>query len=374
MIYFDNAATTKVNSEVLKAMLPYLEDNYGNPTSKYYPLALEADNAVKNASNKIAELLKVSTNEIYYTSGATESNNMIIKGIAFSHLKEGGHFITTKAEHSSVLKTYQFLETLGFSVTYLDVDQLGRICGSDLLAAIRPETLLCSIIWANNEVGSLNDMNQISEICHSANIPLHVDATQVIGKYKFTLDSYPGIKFVTGSGHKIYGPKGIGFAIIKKDVDGISSSLTPLIHGGGQQNNYRSGTIPVYLIVGLAKALEIVITNIDNNIDRLKMLEETFITKLTKVFGEAIHINSDQKDKIYGLINVQIKGVNNELLLKKLSNYIAASTGSACSVSEPSHVLMAMGYTLEEIRNSIRFSFSIHNTIEEIDQFISIFE
>lgn len=374
MIYFDNAATTKVNSEVVKAMLPYLEDNYGNPTSKYYPLALEADKAVKNASNKIAELLKVSTNEIYYTSGATESNNMIIKGIAFSHLKEGGHFITTKAEHSSVLKTYQFLETLGFSVTYLDVDQLGRICGSDLLAAIRPETLLCSIIWANNEVGSLNDMTQISEICHSANIPLHVDATQAIGKYKFTLESYPGIKFVTGSGHKIYGPKGIGFAIIKKDVDGISSSLTPLIHGGGQQNNYRSGTIPVYLIVGLAKALEIVITNIDNNIDRLKMLEETFITKLTKVFGEAIHINSDQKDKIYGLVNVQIKGVNNELLLKKLSNYIAASTGSACSVSEPSHVLMAMGYTLEEIRNSIRFSFSIHNTIEEIDQFISIFE
>lgn len=374
MIYFDNAATTKVNSEVLTAMIPYLEDNYGNPTSKYYPLALEADNAVKNASNKIAELLKVSTNEIYYTSGATESNNMIIKGIAFSHLKEGGHFITTKAEHSSVLKTYQFLETLGFSVTYLDVDQLGRICGSDLLAAIRPETLLCSIIWANNEVGSLNDMTQISEICHSANIPLHVDATQAIGKYKFTLESYPGIKFLTGSGHKIYGPKGIGFAIIKKDVDGISSSLTPLIHGGGQQNNYRSGTIPVYLIVGLAKALEIVITNIDNNIDRLKMLEETFITKLTKVFGEAIHINSDQKDKIYGLVNVQIKGVNNELLLKKLSNYIAASTGSACSVSEPSHVLMAMGYTLEEIRNSIRFSFSIHNTIEEIDQFISIFE
>ena len=374
MIYFDNAATTKVNSEVVKAMLPYLEDNYGNPTSKYYPLALEADKAVKNASNKIAELLKVSTNEIYYTSGATESNNMIIKGIAFSHLKEGGHFITTKAEHSSVLKTYQFLETLGFSVTYLDVDQLGRICGSDLLAAIRPETLLCSIIWANNEVGSLNDMTQISEICHSANIPLHVDATQAIGKYKFTLESYPGIKFVTGSGHKIYGPKGIGFAIIKKDVDGISSSLTPLIHGGGQQNNYRSGTIPVYLIVGLAKALEIVITNIDNNIERLKMLEETFITKLTKVFGEAIHINSDQKDKIYGLINVQIKGVNNELLLKKLSNYIAASTGSACSVSEPSHVLTAMGYTLEEIRNSIRFSFSIHNTIEEIDQFISIFE
>ena len=374
MIYFDNAATTKVNSEVVKAMLPYLEDNYGNPTSKYYPLALEADKAVKNASNKIAELLKVSTNEIYYTSGATESNNMIIKGIAFSHLKEGGHFITTKAEHSSVLKTYQFLETLGFSVTYLDVDQLGRICGSDLLAAIRPETLLCSIIWANNEVGSLNDMTQISEICHSANIPLHVDATQAIGKYKFTLESYPGIKFVTGSGHKIYGPKGIGFAIIKKDVDGISSSLTPLIHGGGQQNNYRSGTIPVYLIVGLAKALEIVITNIDNNIDRLKMLEETFITKLKKVFGEAIHINSDQKDKIYGLINVQIKGVNNELLLKKLSNYIAASTGSACSVSEPSHVLTAMGYTLEEIRNSIRFSFSIHNTIEEIDQFISIFE
>lgn len=374
MIYFDNAATTKVNSEVLKVMLPYLKDNYGNPTSKYYPLALEADKALKNASNKIADLLKVSTNEIYYTSGATESNNMIIKGIAFSHLKEGGHFITTKVEHSSVLKTYEFLETLGFSVTYLDVDHLGRICIPDLLAAIRPETLLCSIIWANNEVGSLNDINQISEICHSANIPLHVDATQVIGKYKFTLDSYPGIKFFTGSGHKIYGPKGIGFAIIRKDIDGISSSLTPLIHGGGQQNNYRSGTIPVYLIVGLAKALEIVVTNIDDNIDHLKMLEDTFVAKLKKVFGETIHINSDRKDKIYGLINVQIKGVNNELLLKKLSNYIAASTGSACSVSEPSHVLMAMGYTLEEIRNSIRFSFSIHNTVEEIEQFISIFE
>ncbi|MDO4925602.1 MAG: cysteine desulfurase family protein [Turicibacter sp.] len=374
MIYFDNAATTKIHSEVVEVMLPYLEENYGNPTSKYYPLASDAEQAIKKATNKIAELLKVSSDEIIYTSGATESNNMIIKGIAFSHLREGGHFITTKVEHSSVLKTYQFLETLGFEVTYLDVDKWGRISIADLLEAMRPTTLLCSIIWANNEVGSLNDIKQISDLCLSSGAPLHVDATQAIGKYKFTLDDYPGIKFLTGSGHKIYGPKGIGFSIIKKDIDGVSPYLTPLIHGGGQQNNYRSGTLPVYLIVGLAQALEHVMNNIDNNIEYLRMLEENFITQVKQVFGQAVHINSDQNNKIYGLVNLQIKGVNNELLLKKLSKYIAASTGSACSLSEPSHVLTAMGYTLDEIRNSIRFSFSIHNTVEEIEQFISIFK
>ncbi|MDB8556969.1 cysteine desulfurase family protein [Turicibacter sanguinis] len=374
MIYFDNAATTEVSAEVLAEMLPFLKEHYGNPTSKYYPLALEANQAIKNASAKIAECFNVSSDEVIYTSGATESNNMIIKGIAFSNIKLGGHFITTKVEHSSVLKTYQYLETLGFSVTYLDVDKFGRINCSDLLASITDDTLLCSIIWANNEVGSLNDIKRISEICNSSNIPLHVDATQVIGKYKFTLDAYPGIKFLTGSGHKIHGPKGIGFTLIRKDKDGILPSLTPLLHGGGQQNDYRSGTIPTYLIVGLAKAIEIVVSNIDDNVKYLKMLEQIFLDKIEEVFGNAVHINSDKKNKIYGLINLQIKGINNELLLKKISDYIAASTGSACSVNEPSHVLKSMGYTLDEIRNSIRFSLSINNTIEEIDQFISIFK
>ena len=374
MIYFDNAATTEVNPEVLKVMQPYLQESYGNATSKYYPLATEADRAIKEATRKIADLLKVNDDEIFYTSGATESNNMIIKGVAFAHLDHKGHFITTKAEHSSVLRTYEFLETLGFEVTYLNVDSLGRINCNELLNAIRPETLLCSIIWANNEVGSLNDIKKVSDICHQLKTPLHVDATQTIGKYKFTLDEYPGIQFLTASGHKIYAPKGIGFVIMRKDEDGILPTLVPLIHGGGQQNNYRSGTIPVYLIVGLAKALEIVLSHIDQNVDYLKMLEENFITGLKQVFGSAIHINSDDKDKIYGLVNVQIKGVNNELLLKKLANYVAASTGSACSVSEPSHVLKAMGYNLDEIRNSIRFSFSINNKMEEIEKFISIFK
>lgn len=374
MLYFDNAATTEVSSEVLKAMQPYLKECYGNATSKYYPLAIEADRALKESSKKIAELLKVNEDEIFYTSGATESNNMIIKGVAFANLTSKGHFITTKAEHSSILKTYEFLETLGFEVTYLAVDSLGRINCEELLEAIRPETLLCSIIWANNEVGSLNDIKRVSDICNQFKVPLHVDATQTIGKYKFTLDNYPGIQFLTASGHKIYAPKGIGFVVIRKDSDGIMPNLVPLIHGGGQQNNYRSGTIPVYLIVGLAKAVEMALIHVDENINYLKTIEEMFILRLKNLFGDSIHVNSDDKDKVYGIVNVQIKGVNNELLLKKISNYVAASTGSACSISEPSHVLMAMGYNLDEIRNSIRFSFSINNTTEEIDKFISIFE
>lgn len=369
MLYLDNSATTKVHPEVLDAMLPFLMEEYGNPSSKYYSVAENAKTAVKEARISLASLLGCSDSEIIFTSGSTESNNMIIKGVVDYYSTEGNHIITTKVEHPSVLETCKYLEHKGFKVTYLDVDKYGRINFNELNNAINKNTILVSIIWGNNELGSLNNLEAISSLCLEKNIFLHTDATQVVSKMEIDLSKYPGITFLSCSSHKFHGPKGIGATFIRKDQYDILTKFTPLLHGGGQEHGIRSGTLAVHNIVGMGKAAEIAKKNLEENIDKLEKLE-LYLTQILKdKFGTQIIINNDNFNKIPGIISVQFDGINNEHLVKSLAPVVAASTGSACSSSKPSHVLSAIGLSIEQIRSTLRFSLSSNVEQEELNIF-----
>ncbi len=368
MLYLDNSATTRVHDEVFQAMIPYLREEYGNPSSKYYTLAENAKKAVQESREKVASLIGCEADEVIFTSGATESNNMIIKGVAHYYRNNGNHIVTSKVEHPSVLETCKFLEQIGYKVTYLNVDQYGRIMVEELESVIENDPpILVSVIWGNNELGSLNDIVKISEICEKKNILFHTDATQVVGKVKFKLSEIPGIRFLSFSGHKIHGPKGIGVAIIKKDKNGIRTKITPILHGGGQEFEYRSGTLAVHNIVGLGKAAEIADRDLDRNIKKLKILEERCKDLLISKFGDQIVFNNDNKDKIPGLLNFVLKGVNNQRFIIKHSELIALSTGSACSSTKPSHVLQAIGKTDNEIRSTLRITLSADIELEELE-------
>ncbi|OWA34249.1 cysteine desulfurase DndA [Saccharibacillus sp. O16] len=362
MLYLDNSATTKIHPEVLEAMMPYLQEEYGNPSSKFYSLAENAKKAVAKAREQVAALLGCDPDEVVFTSGATESNNMIIKGIADYYGREdeaNKRLMTTKVEHPSVIETFNFLGERGYEVSFLDVDQFARVTVQQVKeAAAQTQPLLTSIMWGNNEIGSLNPIAELSALFEEHDFFFHTDATQVIGKVPVDLKKLKGIRFLSMSGHKIGGPKGIGAAIIRKQSKEIYTRLTPLMHGGGQENNYRSGTLAVHNIVGLGKAAELAAVNLEQNVQRLTELEQ-YLTSIFKTnLSGKIKFNSDEKDKIPGLISLQFIGVNNELLLKKLADYVALSSGSACSSSKPSHVLNASGKSLEEVRQTIRVTLS----------------
>lgn len=358
MLYLDNSATTKIHPEVLEAMMPYLQEEYGNPSSKFYSLAENAKKAVAKAREQVAALLGCDPDEVVFTSGATESNNMIIKGIADYYGREDGannRLMTTKVEHPSVIETFNFLGERGYEVSFLDVDQYARVTVEQVKeAAEQTQPLLTSIMWGNNEIGSLNPIAELSALFEENGLFFHTDATQVIGKIPVDLKKLKGIRFLSMSGHKIGGPKGIGAAIIRKQSKEIYTRLTPLMHGGGQENNYRSGTLAVHNIVGMGKAAELAATNLEQNVQKLNELEQ-YLTDIFKTnLSGKIKFNSDEKDKIPGLISLQFIGVNNELLLKKLADYVALSSGSACSSSKPSHVLSATGKSLDEVRQTVR--------------------
>jgi cysteine desulfurase len=370
MIYFDNSATTPVHPEVFDAMLPFFKEEYGNPSSKYYSLAENAKKAVEEARFHIAQLLQCHPDEVVFTSGATESNNMVLKG--YLDASTGVSLITTKTEHPSVLDTAQYLESHGAKVHYLnidsdgycDVDQLDQILQSD-----NHLKTLVSVVWGNNEIGTLNDLTTISSICARHGVSLHTDATQVVGKVEIDLKSQ-FITFLSFSSHKIHGPKGIGACIIKKDALGIRTKLTPLLHGGGQEFGYRSGTLNVHNIVGFGKAAEIAKRDLRNTMKHLADLEQYLLQKLHAKLTGLAHLNSRAAAKIPGIVNLRFEGVNNELLVKKLADHFAISTGSACSSSKPSHVLQSIGLTLDQVRSSVRISLSRFNTRDEIDLFI----
>ncbi|GED28686.1 cysteine desulfurase IscS [Brevibacillus agri] len=370
MIYFDNSATTPVHPEVFDAMLPFFKEEYGNPSSKYYTLAENAKKAVEEARFHIAELLKCDPDEVVFTSGATESNNMVLKG--YLDTRSGVRIITTKTEHPSVLDTAQYLESHGVKVHYLDVDTYG-FCDVDqldtLLESDHHLKTLVSVVWGNNEIGTLNDLSTISSICAKHGVSLHTDATQVAGKVEIDLSSQV-ITFLSLSSHKIHGPKGIGACIIKKDALGIRTKLTPLLHGGGQEFGYRSGTLNVHNIVGFGKAAEIAKRDLRSTMKHLAELEQYLLQKLHEKLSGILHLNSRAATKIPGIVNIRFEGVNNELLVKKLADHFAISTGSACSSSKPSHVLQSIGLTLDQVRSSVRISLSRFNTRDEIDLFI----
>lgn len=371
MIFFDNSATTAIHPDVYEAMLPYLKEEYGNPSGKYYLLAENAKKAVEEARNHVAKLLGCDHDEVIFTSGSTESNNLILKGVAEQYGTRK-HIITTKTEHPSILDTVQYLETKDFVISYLNVDKFGRANLdelTDLILTKGNQINLVSIIWANNELGTLNEINKISDLCFMHDVLFHTDATQIVGKVRINL-SLNNVNFLSLSSHKLHGPKGIGACIIKKDSLGLRTPIVPLIHGGGQENGYRSGTLSVHNIVGLGKAAEIAYRDLEDNNRHLKQLEDYLYERLKDKLGNIVQYNSDQVNKIPGIVNIRFPGINNEILVKKLSNQFAISTGSACSSTKPSHVLQNIGLTLDQVRSSVRISFSRFNTYEEIDLFI----
>jgi cysteine desulfurase len=360
IIYFDNNATTKVDDAVVKAMLPYFTENYGNASSKLHQFGWVANAAVEEAQQKIAKLINCENEEIIFTSGATESVNLAIKGIFEAFKTKGNHIITCKTEHKAVLDTCLYLQKHGAEISYLNVDKEGIIDVDELKASIKPTTILVSIMAANNETGVIQPIEKIAEVCNSNNIIFFSDATQFVGKERCDLTEL-GIHCMAFSAHKFHGPKGIGALYIKRKNPRLN--LIEQIHGGGHQNKKRSGTLNVPLIIGFGKAAELSSQNYWENSTHISKLKNYFEHQLLDI--EKLTINGSTRYRLYNTSNITFP---KNLKITSLVNEFAFASGSACTSSstEPSHVLKAMGIDDEEIKNSFRFSFSKYNTLEEI--------
>lgn len=361
-LYLDYAATTPIHPDVQKAMIKALKNEFGNPSAKYYEEALEAKKITDTARQQVANLFGVNANEIIFNSGATEGNNFIIKGITHARKTKGSHIITTTIEHPSVLEVFHYLETQGYEVTYLPVNNDGLLAVNDFKDALRADTTFASIQWANNEIGSILPIKEIANICEEKNIFFHTDATQAVGKIDLNInhdDRRIPIDAITFSAHKFYGPKGVGAVYLRRDEYGTFPEITPLLHGGGQEYELRGGTLAVPQIVGLGVAAKIATEKLSQNTLRLQQLEEKVINVFESKFKNHIIWNQPTKEhKVPGILSVQFKGVNNEILVKKLAPILSVSTGSACSSASPSHVLQAIGLSLDEVRQTIRISLS----------------
>ncbi len=357
MIYLDNAATTEIDSEILEEIHRLQKEIYGNPTSKYYEQAVKAKELVDKAKTMIAESLNCRSDEVIFTSGATEGNNTVLKGIG-GIVPNKKHIITSKAEHSSVYDTCKYLETIGYEVTYLDINKKGLIDMKELENAINDNTALVSLMHVNNELGSITNIKEVDIICSKYNILFHSDITQSIGKVPIDLGEFNSLFAVTYSSHKIYGPKGSGVMIIRRDELGLKRKLTPLLHGGNNQD-YRSTTIDQIGAYASALATNKVVNNLEKNKAILLKNEVLMLELLKKYFGENYEINNNFEERIPGILNVWIKGKNNQILSKKISSEIALSTGSACSINEPSRVLSSAGFDEKRVKESVRLSSSI---------------
>ncbi len=374
MIYFDNASTTRIDIKVQDIMIDVIKNYYGNSSSKYYSQATKASKIIEEARINTARYIGANKNEIIFNGGASEGNNHVIKGIAF---ETKGHIVTSKTEHSSSIKACEQLEELGYEITYLDVNDYGQININELKKSIKKNTRLVSLIWVNNEIGSINNINRISDFAKSINkgksdkkkIYFHIDATQGIGKINLNLNKL-NIDFLTFSAHKIYGPKGVGLLYVKADEFGSLPYFKSLI-SGSQEGGHRGGTYAIHNIAGLHKAIELLEENKSYS-KKLWKLEDYLIEKLSKF--NLIYNGYKRDEKVPGIINIQIPNINNEVFIKENSEELALSTGSACSTTKPSHVLRAIGLDKFRIRNSIRISFGKFNTLEEIDKFLEILE
>ena len=361
-IYFDNAATTPVRKEVVDAMLPYFTENFGNPSS-VYQIAQMNKKAVDESRETIAQALGAQANEIFFTSGGSEADNWAIKGIAEAHRNKGNHIITTKIEHHALLHTCEYLEKKGYEVTYLDVDENGLVSPEAVEAAIKDTTILISIMYANNEIGTIMPIKEIGAIAKAHKIPFHTDAVQAVGQVVIDVKDQ-NIDLLSLSGHKINGPKGMGVLYIRRGL-----KLENLIHGGGQERGRRAGTENVAGIVGLAKAMELTYTDFDAKIEKMTKLRD----KLIKGLLEAIpycKLNGHPTQRLANNANIGVEYVEGESLLLLLDmNGIAASSGSACTSGslDPSHVLLALGIPHEKAHGSIRFTLGVQTTEEEID-------
>ena len=366
LIYVDNAATTKVSEKCFKAMLPYLQQNYGNPSS-IYDIANEAKFAIEKAREKIAEILNASPKEIYFTSCGTESNNWAIKSTALIAKKEGkNHIITSNFEHHSVLNSCKFLEKNGFKVTYLPVNEKGFVSAKQVEKAITKTTALVSIMYANNEIGTIQPIEELAQICDEKKVTFHTDAVQAMGHIKMNLNRLK-VNFVSASGHKIHAPKGIGMLYIKK-----GTKIKSFLDGGAQENNLRAGTENVAFIVALATALEEATKNLSEKEKKVKNLRDMLLKGIEKNITK-FRVNGDLEKRLSGNLNLSFQGIEGESLLLLLnSQKIAASSGSACTSSslDPSHVLLAIGLDPETAHGSLRISLNEDNTEEEIKKIV----
>lgn len=366
IVYSDNAATTPISKNVYEAMIPYLTDRYGNPSS-LYARGREEKKAVDQARIYTAEIINADPSEIIFTSGGSEADNLAIKGLLFSRQlpKNKKHIITSKIEHHAVLYTCQFLERIGYTVTYLDVDGQGHIDLEQLENAITDDTALVSVMAANNEIGTIQDLKAIADICHKKGTLFHTDAVQAVGHMKLDVKEM-GIDMLSMASHKVRGPKGVGALYCRKGI-----VLEPLIHGGGQERGLRSGTENVAGIVGFGEALRYAKEHMDEYLPYVKSLTDHLIEEVTKI--PYTQLTGDPVNRLPGTASFVIECIEGESLILLLDlNGIATSTGSACSTGslDPSHVLMAIGLPHEIAHGSLRVTLGEQNTMEDVDYII----
>lgn len=369
IIYLDHAATTGVKEEVLKEMLPFFSIEFGNPSS-LYSIGRRAKRAIEQARERVARAINAKPKEIYFTGCGSESDNLAIKGIAHSLKSKGNHIITSKIEHHAVLNSCKTLEQEGFEVTYLNVDKDGFINLGELQNAIKDKTILITIMTANNEIGTIEPIEEIGKIAKANNIYFHTDSVQAIGNIKIDVQKM-NIDSLSMSAHKFYGPKGVGALYVKENVP-----FKKLQDGGHQEKNKRAGTENVAEIVGLGKAIELADKNIEEYNNKLLELRDYYISEVEKNIPEA-KLNGHRKKRLAGNANISFKGIDGgDLLLKLDEKGICVSTGSACSSgsTEPSHVLTAIGLEPEYLRGSLRVTFGNENSKEDVDYLIKNLE
>jgi cysteine desulfurase len=364
-IYLDCQATTPVDERVLAAMLPFFTEHFGNPSSISHVYGWEAEAAVKQTREILAAAINATPEEIVFTSGATEANNLAIKGVAEAYFQKGQHIITVVTEHSAVLDPCKYLKTLGFEITFLSVQKDGLIDLSELEKAFRPDTILVSIMAANNEIGILQPLAEIGAMCRERNVLFHTDAAQAIGKIPLDVQALK-IDLMSLTAHKVYGPKGIGALYVRRRNPRVQ--LAPQQHGGGHERGMRSGTLYTPQIVGFGKAVEIALEEQATESQRLTQLRQRLWEQLSQV--EGIHLNGHSTQRLPGNLNISIERVDGSALLLGLQPVMAVSSGSACSsaTTAPSHVLTALGHSEQLAYASIRFGIGRFNTAEEIDK------
>ncbi|MCP4075444.1 MAG: IscS subfamily cysteine desulfurase [Gammaproteobacteria bacterium] len=368
-IYLDYSATTPMDERVAEKMCEYLtiEGQFGNPASRSHEFGWKAEAAVELARKQVADLINADPREIIWTSGATESNNLAIKGAAHFYKKKGNHLITVKTEHKAVLDTTRQLEREGFEVTYLEPEDTGLIDLEKLKAAIRDDTILISVMHVNNEIGVIQDIATIGELCREKGIIFHVDAAQSAGKVKIDLSELK-VDLMSFSGHKVYGPKGIGVLYVQRKP---RIRLEAQMHGGGHERGLRSGTLATHQIVGMGEACRIAKEEMATENERIRMLRDRLYNGLNDM--EEVYLNGDMEQRIAGNLNISFNFVEGESLIMALRD-LAVSSGSACTSAslEPSYVLRALGRNDELAHSSIRFSLGRYTTIEEVDYTIEL--
>ena len=364
-IYMDCNATTPLDERVLAAMLPYFTEHVGNPASTTHAYGWAAAAAVTRSREVLAEAIHASPDEIIFTSGATEANNLAIKGVAEAYFSKGRHLITLQTEHNAVLDPYDYLRSLGFEITLLPVQADGLVDLQTLEEAIRPDTILVSVMAANNEIGVLQPLAAIGELCHRHHVLFHTDAAQAIAKVPLDVDAMQ-IDLMSMTAHKVYGPKGIGALYVRRRNPRVQ--LSAQLHGGGHERGWRSGTLCTPQIVGFAKAVELGLAELESEAQRLEYLRDRLWQSLQVLDG--IYLNGHPRQRLAGNLNLSIAGVDGQALLLGLQPFVAVSSGSACSSvkTAPSHVLKALGHTDTLAYASLRLGLGRFNTVDEVDQ------